>query len=132
MPSYSGLFDGVHGEPHALLSDTTKIGNARTQVARLLAKRPYGRATLRELMLTLNGAVAGSTAAATHARVQHERDLEGPRPGGLIPIETYEAVNRATTADDKSDIDAMLSLSSQPTTYVEDVAGVGGGGKLGY
>ena len=132
MPSYSGLYDGVHGSPHSLLSDTVKIGNAETQVARLLSKRPYGRAKLRELMLTLNGAVAGSAASASHKRVKWTPDRTGVTGGGAIATETFTAVGRNTTADDKSDIDRMLSLASQPTTYVADSSGVGGGGKLGY
>lgn len=132
MPSYSGLYDGVHGSPHSLLADTVKIGNAQTQVARLLSKRPYGRATLRELMLTLNGAAAGSAAAASHKRVKWTPDQEGVTGGGAVQTETFTAVGRVTTSDDKTDIDRMLALSSQPTSYVADLSGVGGGGKLDY
>uniref|UniRef100_A0A6H1ZBP9 Uncharacterized protein n=1 Tax=viral metagenome TaxID=1070528 RepID=A0A6H1ZBP9_9ZZZZ len=132
MPSYSGLFDGVNGTPHSLLSDAVKIGNAQTQIARVLAKRPYGRGVLRELMLTLNGAAAGEAALDTHKRVEWTPDQEGVTGGGLVAIETFTGITRVTTADDKTDIDRMLALSSKPTTYVADAAGVGGGGKLGY
>lgn len=130
MPSYSGLYDGVYGQPHSLLADTIEIGNARTQVARILAKRPYGRGVLRELMLTLNGAAAGSAALDTHKRVKWTPDLEGVTGGGLVELETFTGLNRVTVAGDKTDIDTMLTLSSKPT-YVADASGNGGGGKLG-
>ncbi len=130
MPSYSGLYDGVYGQPYALLANTVAIGNARREIARSLAKRPYGRAVLRELMLTLNGAAAGSAALATHKRVEATDPTEGPSGGGLVNIETFTEINRNTATADKNAIDAMLSLSTKPT-YVADRSGNGGGAKLG-
>lgn len=132
MASYSGLYDGVHGSPHALLADTVAIGNNATQLARVLARRPYGRGKLRELMLTLNGAAAGSSAVDTHKRVDWTPELDGVAGGGLVTIETFTNVSRVTTADDKSDIDRALALTSRPTTYVTERSGNSGGGKLGY
>lgn len=128
MAAYSGLFDGEGGSPHALL--TNKTGNAETMVARLLANRGYGRASLRELMLTLNGAAAGSTALVNRKRVQATANLSQNVQGGLRTIETIDVINRVTTAADKTNIDGALALSSQPT-YATDLSGNGGGGKLG-
>lgn len=131
MTSYSGLYDGQHGEPHALLSSTVKKGNAETQLARVLSRRNYGRGKLRELMLTLTGAAAGATAAQSHSRVQAAQNLSENVQGGARTIETFESVNRATTSADETAIEAALAQTSQPTTYVADASGNGGGGKLG-
>lgn len=132
MAAYSGLFDGVHGEPHALLSSSVKKGNAETMLARVFGKRAYGRAKLRELMVELTGAAAGQAALASHKRVAWTPELEGITGGGLVAIETYESVDRVTAAGDETIIEAALQLSSQPTTYVDDESGNGGGGKLGF
>lgn len=127
--SYSGLFNGVHGDGHALL--TNKIGNAQTMLARLFANRTYGRAAYAELMATLTGAAAGGAAAASHKRVQAAANLSANVQGGVRTIETFSAINRNTTAADESDIEAALALSSQPAAYIADASGNGGGGKVG-
>lgn len=131
MPSYSGLYDGVYNTPHALLSDAVAIGNAQTMIARQLSRRPYGRGVLRELLLTLNGVAAGQTALDTHKRVAWVPDREGVTGGGLVTIQTFTGINRATVAGDVTDIARFLALTSRPTTYIADRSGNGGGGKLG-
>lgn len=132
MPAYSGLWNNEYNEDHSLLSSSVKKGNAETMVARQLSKRTYGRAALRELMITLTGAAAGSAALATHKRVEGVRELDDNLQGGLRPIETFEAVNRNTAAADETRIEAFLEQSSQPSTYATDAGGNGGGGKLGF
>lgn len=127
MASYSGLFDGVHGSAHALL--TNKTGNAETMIARLFSKKSGQRAVLRELMVTLTGATAGSTAAVTNKRVQAAADVDNNVQGGARVIETDTLVNRVTTSADATRILGALQLSSQPT-YPVDASGNGGGGKL--
>lgn len=131
MAAYSGLYDGVYGTPHSLLANTVAIGSDYRKLGTMFGKRPYGRAVLRELMETLTGAAAGSAASATHKRVQATVDLSGPAGGGAVPIETFTAVSRNTTAGDETRIEAALGLSTKPT-YATDVSGVGGGAKLGY
>lgn len=132
MASYSGLYDGVYGTPHALLSSSVKTGNAETALGRVFGKRPYGRAKLRELIVELVGAAAGQAALASHKRVQASTPVEGVFGGGLVPIETYKSVDRVTAAGDVTVIENALQLSSQPSTYVADASGNGGGAKLGY
>lgn len=131
MPSYSGLYNGVYGEDHALQSQSVAKGNAQASLSKLFANRLYGRASTRELLITLIGAAAGDTAASSHKRVQANADQENNVQGGLRTIETFEAVNRVTTATDEAMFETALEQSSKPT-YVDDEAGVGGGGKLGY
>lgn len=64
---------------------------------------------LRELMITLNGAAAGSAASATQTRIAAAEEL-----GGVRTIETETLVSRNTTAGDATDIAAdILSLSSK-------------------
>ena len=131
MPSYSGLFNGVYGEDHELLSQSVAKGNSQAALSKLFANRLYGRAATRELLITLIGAAAGGTAATSHKRVQANADQENNVQGGLRTIETFEAVNRVTTAADEAMFEAALEQSTKPT-YVDDESGVGGGGKLGY
>lgn len=132
MPSFSGLWNNEFGENHSLLSDTVAIGNNRSRVARGLSRAIYGSAALREIMVTLTGAAAGSAAFASHKRVQAERDLEANVQGGVRTIETFEAIDRNTTAGDVTDVTAMLELQHKPSSYPVDKAGNGGGGKLGW
>lgn len=130
MPSYSGLYDGVYGQPYALLSNTAKKGNTQTQLARLLSRRTYGRAAYRELIKELIGAAAGEEAVASHSRVRAERNLLGNDLGGARAIETFTGIERNTTAADETNIEDALSQQTQPT-YAVDASGNGGGGKLG-
>lgn len=131
MSSYSGLWNNEYGENYSLLGDDANIGNRRTALARVFAGRLYGRAAMRELINTLVSGDVGDTATTGHKRVKAERDLEDNVQGGARSIETHYAVNRATTADDVSDIDDALNLSPAPN-YVGDKSGNGGGNKLGW
>jgi hypothetical protein len=71
-----------------------------------------------EIMLTLNGAVAGATATAQHSRVQHSTT----ELGGQRTIETRTLINGATTAAQESAIDDDLAVDSRPS-YPADGAG---------
>lgn len=126
MASWSGLWNDEHGEDHALLVDKTSI---RKRASLLFRQR--GAGVLKELMLTLNGAAAGSTALLTRTRVEAKVGLT-EELGGVVDIETVDLVNRVTTAADKSDIDTVLSESREPSSYPTDPSGNAGGGKLGY
>lgn len=108
---------------------------SRKRLSRVINKR--GMKKLQELMLTLNGATAGSAASATYKRVQHA-DSDGLAGqiggGGKVNVETVTVVSRNTTATDKSDIDTLLTTEGQHkiATYVADKSGNGGGGKLAH
>lgn len=81
-------------------------------IARKLNKR--GMRDVRELIDTLLGAAAGSTAASSYKRVEHPADSDNI--GGLRSVESVDLVNRATTSDDDTTITAkLLNFSSQPT-----------------
>jgi len=83
---------------------------------------------LRALWRALTGATAGGTATATKAQVQH---VQGA-PGGVVPIETINLVNRVTTAADRTAILGLLDRVVYPSTYPADLSGNGGGGKVTY
>lgn len=126
MTSYSGLFNGVYGEDHALIGTR----NVETNLARQFRRR--GASALREIMQALNGAVAGSNATAQYKRAKAERSLDENVQGGQREIETVTLVNRNTTSGDETSIDNIFDQTSVPSSYPVDKAGVGGGGKLGY
>jgi hypothetical protein len=126
MAAWSGLWNDIGGADYALLVDKTSLGK---RVARLL--RQHGDTVDRELMLTLNGTVAGSTALAQRNKVQHvAQPGSGADYGGQRTIETVDKINRATTAADKTALDAIYA-ESRTQAYTADLSGNGGGGKLG-
>lgn len=84
---------------------------------------------IRALWRALTGAAAGGTATATVARVQAN---QGGNLTGLIPIETVTLVNRVTTAADRTALLALIDRVVYPSTYVADLSGNGGGGKVTY
>lgn len=127
--SYSGLFNGVYGENHSLIRNEN--ATAGTGIARVVAKRMYSRGKLGAIMTALVGAAPGQNATSTHKRVAAARNLEENVQGGVREIETVTHVNRNTTAQDVTDVEAFLSQSSQPS-YPTDPSGNTGGGKLGY
>lgn len=98
------------------------------RLAKLLRRGSHGR-VLRALWRALTGAAAGGTATQTRARVQA---TQGGNLNGLIPIETVNMVNRATTSADQTAITALLDRVDYPSTYVADLSGNGGGGKGSY
>lgn len=129
MTAYSGLWNGVHGENHALLSgENTSI---KQDIRRIM--RRQGARKLKELMLTLNGASAGSAALATYARVEAVQGLGSiTNLGGVREIETVTVVNRNTASADKTMIDGVINDQTKPSSYPTDASGNGGGGKLGF
>lgn len=81
--------------------------------------------SLRALLATLTGVVAGSTATVTKKQVQGQTGA----PGGLQTIETVNLINRATTAADVTMLNALFTRNPAPSSYVADLSGNGGGGK---
>lgn len=109
-----GLFES------AGLNTLTQIqgtGSARRRVSQLLATR--GMRAIRELAVTLDGVVPGSTAAASVARVEASSEL-----GGKRTIETEDLVNRVTTSADVTEIntDLLNSLTGRTTFGSNPVA----------
>lgn len=62
-----------------------------------------GTAVLRELGITLNGVVAGSTAQVTRSRIEANSELGGDRT-----IETETDINRVTAAADQTELNDNL------------------------
>ena len=101
----------------ATQSTFEQSGALRRVAARTLSRN--GMRILRELMLTLNGATAGSAASATYGRVAASDEL-----GGVRTIETVTAISRNSAAADKTEIDAdILSYESYDATPVANLDG---------
>jgi hypothetical protein len=81
-----------------------------------------------QLLLTLLGVAPGATATKTKKQVQWQQGS----PGGLIPIETINSVNRPTTAADLTAFQALMVRQTFPSTYAPDLSGNGGGGHVTY
>ena len=77
------------------------------------------------ILYTLLGAAVGANAAQTKKQIKWEQGS----PGGLIPVETINIVNRATNASDLAAFQALISRVVQPSVYPPDLSGNGGGGK---
>jgi len=107
--------------------------NGITQRDEFLAKafrNGAGSMALKALWVALTGTAVGSNATATYKRVSGM--IADNNYGGVRPIETVTVVNRNTTAADDTAITALLNRNVFPSTYVADLSGNGGGGKLGY
>ena len=77
------------------------------------------------ILYTLLGAAVGANATQTKKQIK----WEAGSPGGLIPIETINIVNRATNANDLVAWQTLVTRVVQPSTYPPDLSGNGGGGK---
>ena len=77
------------------------------------------------ILYTLLGAAVGALAIQTKKQIKWEQGS----PGGLIPIETINMVNRNTNASDLVAWQSLISRVVQPSTYPADLSGNGGGGK---
>lgn len=109
MANYSGLY----GDGYTLLV------NKQPGVRDVISKKLMRSLKLQELMLTLNGASAGSTAAKTYKRVAGTGENSG-----IIDMETVTVVNRVTTSADKADIDTILDASFGISTAPVNAADV--------
>ena len=112
---------GLFAQYGSSLSQQQGVSSNR-RFASMMLSRMRG---LRELMLTLDGTAAGSTATEQNKRVAAAEEL-----GGVRTIETQDIVNRATVAGDVTTINAdILALSSK--TYDGTPPANGDGNPLG-
>lgn len=81
--------------------------------------------SMRRILATILGAAVGGTATQTKPQVQWQQGS----PGGLIPIETINLINRATNANDVTAFNVLFFRNPAPASYAVDVSGNGGGGK---
>ena len=127
MATYSGLFDGEHGAPYALLIDKSSL---RKRLSLLFRQR--GNGVLKEKLITLLAdSTPASTAELTRTRVEAKQGLDNSL-GGAVDIETVNLINTAVTAGDVTDIELILNETRVPSSYPTDPSGNTGGGKLGY
>lgn len=82
-----------------------------------------------ELFDTLIGAATGGTAAASHARVGHNKTIQGVNePANEAQVVTVTDINRATVAADVTALKEMVfGVRTSPTSYPRDASGNGGG-----
>lgn len=131
MPSYSGLWNGVHGEDYSMLNNKP---TAFKRVGRALKRR--GMTVIREVIDTVtNGSSINGAAAVTYKRVESTVDPgNAVVNGGVRSIETVEKIAAAstTTTAQVADVDSMVDFKSGPAinSYPTDASGNGGGGKL--
>lgn len=119
--AYSGLFTGGH-----TLLETEPLEKRVSKVF-----RHEGLRELKELMLTLNGIVDGSTALAQFSRIASDNTVgTAPGGGGQRTIDTVDVVNRITVPADEVRIAAMLNEIFVPASYPADPSSNGGGGQL--
>ncbi len=132
MPSYSGLWDGVHGEAYALQVDRSPLNR---QLGRLLRKGSRSMTRLREVIDTVkSGESINGGAAVTFKRVKEGAVAGDPTSGGgAVEIETVTqiAASQSTTSADAATVNTLVDFDTQPT-YPVDKSGNGGGGKLAY
>lgn len=84
-----------------------------------------------QLLLSLLGVAVGGTATKNHVWSQGPSTFGSPQggPNGLVTIQSYPLVNRATNANDLAAFQALLQRFPYPSTYAADISGNGGGGK---
>ena len=100
------------------------ITQADDKIAKVLRN---GAATMGATYLLY--ALLGQAVGATATRQKKQIKWEVGSPGGVIPIETINVVNRTTTANDLAAFQALVTRTVFPATYPPDLAGNGGGGK---
>lgn len=134
MPSWSGGWDNMFGQPYAL---TGEPGSAARSVARLMA--PQANRYFGGVATALTGAAPGGPVSVGYTQVAPVQ-ADGLNQGGIRPISTYTVVNRTTTPTDEIQIDAsltprfmppMLQAGVETSGYPVEKSGNSGGGKLG-
>lgn len=132
----------VPGASGALVSGES---NFDPKVSQLLRKRQFRG--FRRLLRTLVGTAAGSSAVENTTREKAFQAMDAAttgQGGGLITMETVSLVpssaggsapaTRNTTSADVTYFTALIDRLSAlaPASYPADLAGNGGGGKLGF
>lgn len=131
---WSGLWNREYGENYSALgsNNTAEFNSTTNKAISKRISRDRGGRKLAEILRTLVGATAGSTAAVNHVQIAETSNLGNPTAhGGSRTIETIEDVNRATTAADVTVIQGIIDQVFAPSSYPTDAAGNGGGGKVG-
>lgn len=113
MTAWSGLFNGVYGENHAL--QFQRVGRHGRLINAWMRRR--GNAPFRELVAALLGTAPGATATATFTAVAQPTDYYGR--SGKIGVEAQTDLNRATTAADDTTLTNIFQLDNNIATPVD-------------
>jgi hypothetical protein len=121
MPGFAPAFDTGGGG--SVLPIGTRI--PMQERFRRLANE-YGLDETTALLNVTIGAVAGTTATKSRARVKHNSGGAGDN-GGKMQTETFTPINRASTAGDVTALKALFAgVRKQPSPYPRDLSGNGG------
>jgi hypothetical protein len=126
MPSWSGLFDGVHGQSYTLTNSRSAL---QREISNVFEK--FGGQVDSALAIALCGAAPGATATRTRSRIRRDAASNNFDLGGRAIIETQTMINRTTNAADRTALQLMFNNVYAPTVYPIDRSGNGGGGKAG-
>ncbi|HSW91803.1 MAG TPA: hypothetical protein VLG09_04105 [Candidatus Saccharimonadales bacterium] len=86
----------------------------------------FGMEDTTALLNVLIGAVAGTTATKGHTRVKHNSGSAVDN-GGKMQVEAPNTINRASTAQDVTDLKALFAnVRRAPSPYPRDLSGNGG------
>lgn len=126
MPSWSGLYDGVYGQPYAPLLQFNSIDRT---IARLSATQ--GGTKFGEIASALAAGGVGAGTVYSYKQVAAVQ-TDGLNQGGIRPISEYFVVpQRTTTILDREYVQAQFRPTWAPNPYPVDKSNNGGGGKLG-
>lgn len=125
MPAWAGGWDAQFGQPYALRNERDTL---HRRVG--MAYQRDGMQIERAIDKALNGVAPGATATAAVRKVEALQSVGALNLGGKRNIVSQTIINRATTAADKTALDAIYDAKFAPTTYPVDKSGMGGGGKV--
>lgn len=108
---------GFFAQYGATLTEMQGIAPNRRLIAQKMGTQ--GLVAEREILRTLDGAVAGAVATKTRARITNSTEL-----GGLRTVENVNLVNRATTAADvtrtKRDLLSLSAITTMASPFNGD------------
>ena len=120
MPAWSGLFNGVYGENHALQFNR----NANERLLRMALRGRGEQAIMKELILTLVAGNVGDQAVSSFTQVRDPNF--GPsnimKNYGIVGVESVSEINRATTSADVAEITAVI-MAGPDIALVKDLGG---------
>jgi hypothetical protein len=117
MPSWSALFNGIHGENYVIPFNYDSVNR---QISRTFYKTKTGNRLYRELLDTLIGAEAGGAAADSYVRAKAVNDHN--QLGGNREMETISVIARNSTAADVTMLKALIGEVRQ-NSFVSSVDG---------
>lgn len=140
VSGYSPFFDPALARPgngaEINYNAVPRYGRASSEMLISAQLAKGGFRGVRRVMRALMGAAPGASGAESYTRVgtAQQESITGIGPGGLRTMETYVANSGNTTAAQETYIENLIvdaRFNQNPSSYPVDLAGVGGGGKVG-